>query len=100
MLRIRTIYIPEFVFRLHALLFASRNYVNEYDSAFFDVCWLTVLSSALHSLLQLTNTVADSRYKIYEAFGARLPQYLTLVRQGVLGTLEGGGSDPFRLLQP
>lgn len=54
-----------------------------------------------HTLL-LSNVVADSRYKLYEDFvardGRRLGDYLQLVREAILGGLEGGGSDPFRVL--
>ena len=52
--------------------------------------------------LDLANTVADSRYKIYEDFvnqdGRRLGDYLEAVRQAILRGLEGGGSDPFRIV--
>ena len=51
--------------------------------------------------LSLVNTVADSRYRLYEDFsnqdGRRLADYLGAVRQAVLAGLEGGGSDPFRI---
>lgn len=46
--------------------------------------------------------MADSRYKLYDDFtpsdGRRLGDYLDVVREAVLGGLEGGGSDPFRVL--
>jgi nuclear pore complex protein Nup107 len=47
--------------------------------------------------------VADSRYKLYEDFvnedsGKRLGDYLGAVRQAILGGLEKGGSDPFRVI--
>ena len=52
--------------------------------------------------LNLANVVADSRYKLYDDFtvshGRRLGDYLSVVRQAILGGLEGGGSDPFRVL--
>jgi len=52
--------------------------------------------------LELVNVVADSRYKLYEDFvneeGRRLGEYLGAVRQAVLYGLEGGGSDPFRVI--
>ena len=52
--------------------------------------------------LALVNVVADSRYRVYEGFsaqpGRRLGDYLGAVRQAVLAGLEGGGSDPFRIL--
>ena len=47
------------------------------------------------------NTVADSRYKLYEDFmnegGRNLSEYVTVVRQAMLAGLEHGGSDPFRI---
>jgi nuclear pore complex protein Nup107 len=56
----------------------------------------------LKRALALANTVADSRYKLYEDFinqsGKRLGDYLGAVRRAILGGLEGGGSDPFRML--
>ncbi|KAE9401605.1 hypothetical protein BT96DRAFT_1018085 [Gymnopus androsaceus JB14] len=87
LVRIRQIYIPELVIRLHFTLFNSRHRFPE----------------NLKLLLQLVNIVADSRYKLYEDFfsdsgGARLNDYLGAVRQAVLGSLEGGGSDPFRAI--
>jgi len=52
--------------------------------------------------IKLANIVADSRYKLYEDFvnqnGRRLGDYLEAVRQGMLGSLENGGSDPFRAI--
>ena len=52
--------------------------------------------------LNLANVVADSRYKLYDDFtvshGRRLGDYLSVVRQAILGGLECGGSDPFRVL--
>jgi nuclear pore complex protein Nup107 len=48
------------------------------------------------------NIVADSRYRIYEDFinegGRTLSDYLGAVRQAVLVGMEGGGSDPLRIL--
>lgn len=56
----------------------------------------------LKRALELANVVADSRYKLYDDFinedGRRLGDYLGAVRQAILGGLEGGGSDPFRIL--
>ena len=56
----------------------------------------------LKRALELANIVADSRYKLYEDFvneeGRRLADYLGAVRQAILGGLEGGGSDPWRVL--
>lgn len=52
--------------------------------------------------LQLVNIVADSRYKLYDDFkgvgGRSLSDYLGAVRQAILGGLENGGSDPFRVV--
>ncbi len=56
----------------------------------------------LKHALSLVNVVADSRYRLYDDFssqvGRRLGDYLGAVRQAVLAGLEGGGSDPFRIL--
>jgi len=66
------------------------------------VLCLTYLCRNLTRSLELINTVADSKHKLYEDFvvgdGDRLGEYLGNVRQAVLGGLEGGGSDPFRIL--
>ena len=56
----------------------------------------------LKHTLDLANIVADSRYRLYDDF-ANVPQrklsdYLLAVRQAILGGLEGGGSDPFRVV--
>ncbi|KAJ7118836.1 nuclear pore protein 84/107 [Mycena epipterygia] len=86
LIRIRQIYVPELIIRLHFLLFSSRAQFPE----------------NLKRALELANVVADSRYKLYEDFinqdGRRLGDYLGAVRQAVLGGLEGGGSDPFRII--
>ncbi|KAJ7349466.1 nuclear pore protein 84/107 [Mycena albidolilacea] len=86
LIRIRQIYIPELIIRLHFLLFASR----------------TQFPENLKRALELANVVADSRYKLYEDFvnedGRRLGDYLGAVRQAILGGLEGGGSVPFRII--
>ncbi|KAJ6546893.1 nuclear pore protein 84/107 [Mycena capillaripes] len=86
LIRIRQIYVPELIIRLHFLLFASRAQFPE----------------NLKRALELANVVADSRYKLYEDFvsedGRRLGDYLGAVRQAILGGLEGGGSDPFRII--
>ena len=56
----------------------------------------------LNRALQLVNIVADSRYKLYDDFkgvgGRDLSDYLGAVRQAILGGLENGGSDPFRVV--
>lgn len=84
--RIRQIYVPELIMRVHSLLVASRIQVSE---------------NLKHALL-LANIVADSRYKLTEDFvsedGRRLGDYLCAVRQAALAGLEGGGSDPFRII--
>lgn len=52
--------------------------------------------------IELANVVADSRYKLYEDFvpedGRRLGDYLAAVKQAVLGSLEHGGSGPFKTI--
>ncbi|TBU21786.1 nuclear pore protein 84/107 [Dichomitus squalens] len=84
--RIRQIYIPELIIRLHSILVGSRSRIPE----------------NIKHALSLVNIVADSRYRLYEDFskqdGRRLGDYLGAVRQAVLAGLEGGGSDPFRIL--
>ncbi|KAJ7905257.1 107-domain-containing protein [Mycena olivaceomarginata] len=76
LIRIRQIYIPELIIRLHFLLFASRAQFPE-------------------NLKRCTGTrkrcggLADGR---------RLGDYLGAVRQAILGGLEGGGSVPFRII--
>ncbi|KAG6828732.1 hypothetical protein H0H92_006920 [Tricholoma furcatifolium] len=86
LIRVRQIYVPELIIRLHSLLVGSRHHIKE----------------NLRRALELANVVADSRYKLYEDFvnqdGRRLGDYLGAVRQAVLAGLEGGGSDPFRVL--
>ncbi|KAF9002210.1 107-domain-containing protein [Cyathus striatus] len=86
LVRIRQIYVPELIIRLHFLLYDSRHVILE----------------NLKLALDLTNVVADSRYRLYEDFvneaGRKLGDYLSAVRQAVIGGLEGGGSDPFRVI--
>ncbi|KAF8151524.1 nuclear pore protein 84/107 [Crassisporium funariophilum] len=86
LIRIRQIYVPELVLRLHHLLFTSRSLIPE----------------NLKRTLELANIVADSRYKLYEDFmnegGRSLAEYLGAVRKAILGGLENGGSDPFRVV--
>jgi len=86
LIRIRQIYVPELILRLHNMLFTSRNMIAE----------------NLKRALELVNIVADSRYKLYDDFkgvgGRSLSDYLGAVRQAVLGGLENGGSDPFRVV--
>lgn len=84
--RIRQIYIPELVIRLHFTLLNSREWIPD----------------NLKRALQLANVVADSRYKLYEDFvnenGKRLGEYLEAVRLAFIAGLDKGGSDPFRLV--
>jgi nuclear pore complex protein Nup107 len=84
--RIRQIYVPELIIRLHYLLYSSRNFIPE----------------NLKRAIQLANVVADSRYRLYETFsgngGRTLADYLKVVRQAVVAGLENGGSDPFRII--
>ncbi|KIP04648.1 hypothetical protein PHLGIDRAFT_109298 [Phlebiopsis gigantea 11061_1 CR5-6] len=86
LIRIRQLYIPELIIRLHAMLYNSRTRIPE----------------NLKHTLQLADIVADSRYRLYDDFGKqpgrRISDYLSAVRQAVLGGLEGGGSDPFRVV--
>lgn len=80
--RIRRIYIPELVFRLHSMLYESSS----------------VLKHTLASVIQLPNLVADENHKLYLDFIAgddnRLPEYLELVRIAGMSSL-GKNPDPF-----
>ncbi|KAI0259467.1 nuclear pore protein 84/107 [Gloeopeniophorella convolvens] len=82
--RIRQIFVPELILRLHVLLVNSRAHIPE---------------NVRHAL-RLANVVADSRYMLFTEFagenGRRLKEYLGAVRTAVLAGLEHGGSDPFR----
>ncbi|TFY77691.1 hypothetical protein EWM64_g6318 [Hericium alpestre] len=84
--RIRQLYVPELIIRLHAMLVNSRSKIPE---------------NVKHAL-ELANIVADSRYRLYEDFanqnGRKLGDYLGAVRQAVLAGLENGGSDPFKAI--
>ncbi|KAI0031297.1 nuclear pore protein 84/107 [Vararia minispora EC-137] len=85
--RIRRIYVPELLLRLHALLLDSRHYIPE---------------NVKHAI-KLSTVVADSRFKMDRAFGAEdggrpLKVYLEAVRNAVLISLENGGSDPFSVV--
>ncbi|KAG8215686.1 nuclear pore complex protein [Butyriboletus roseoflavus] len=86
MQRIRQIYIPELILRLHVVLYSSREHIT----------------GNLKIALELVNIVADSRYKLYDDFlhpdGRRLAEYLGAVRRAVLAGLENGGSDPFKVV--
>ncbi|KAG6877257.1 hypothetical protein C0993_009026 [Termitomyces sp. T159_Od127] len=105
LIRVRQIFVPELIIRLHSLLVASRHHIKEWVPAFVCVSPPETKNFSFRNLtraLHLANTVADSRYKLYEDFvnedGRRLGDYLGAVRQAVLAGLEGGGSDPFRVL--
>lgn len=82
--RIRRIYIPELVFRLHSMLYETGS----------------VLSQTLSSLIRLPNLVADENHKLYLDFIAgdenRLPEYLEMVRKAEMSSLERD-PDPFYL---
>ena len=56
----------------------------------------------LKRALELCNVIADARYNLFDDFtnhdGRRLGDYLLAVQQAILAGLEGGGSDPFRVL--
>ncbi|KAF7298503.1 Nuclear pore complex protein [Mycena kentingensis (nom. inval.)] len=88
LVRIRQIFVPELIIRLHFVLYASR----------------VQFPGNLKRALEFANVVADSRYRLYDDFvnedgrGRKLGDYLGAVRQAILGGLEGGGSDPFRVL--
>ncbi|KAF6745641.1 nuclear pore complex protein [Ephemerocybe angulata] len=85
LLRIRQLYIPEIIFRLHFILINSRQWIPE----------------NLKRALKLADIVADSRYKLYDDFvkpdgPERLGKYLRAVKEAFVAGLEKGGSDPFR----
>ncbi|TDL18237.1 hypothetical protein BD410DRAFT_775281 [Rickenella mellea] len=86
LVRIRHIFIPELIIRLHALLVGTGDKI----------------AGNLKKALELSNVVADSRYRLYDDFlggeSGRLNDYLSAVRQAILKGIEGGGSDPFRVL--
>ncbi|KDN52246.1 nuclear pore protein 84/107 [Tilletiaria anomala UBC 951] len=79
--RMRKIYIPDLIFRLHNM--------------FFDTSEL--LRDNLASALQLANVVADERMKLYLEFiwpkENKLKEYLTLVREASLAQLEDSSMD-------
>jgi nuclear pore complex protein Nup107 len=82
--RIRRIYIPELVFRLHSMLYETSS----------------ILPQTLASVIQLPNLVADENHKLYLDFIAgddnRLPEYLEMVRIAEMSSL-GQNPDPFYL---
>ena len=92
--------IPEYV----CLFVVFQNFllnVTSFFSIFFYFYFILYFRN-LNRVLQLVNIVADSRYKLYDDFkgvGERnLSDYLGAVRQAILGGLENGGSDPFRVV--
>ncbi|KAG9312442.1 putative nuclear pore protein 107 [Chiua virens] len=103
MLRIRQIYIPELILRVHVMLYSSRDHIPGFDPTFvLRALRLTIHCSNLKVALELVNIIGDSRYKLYDDFlhpdGRRLAEYLGAVRRVVLAGLENGGSDPFRVV--
>ncbi|KAI5891471.1 uncharacterized protein SCHCODRAFT_02629191 [Schizophyllum commune H4-8] len=86
LIRIRQIYIPDLVTRIHTLMLSSRQHIP----------------GNLKRALSLANIVADSRYRVYDDFvneeGRRLSDYLKMVRDAAIAGLENGGSDPFRVV--
>ena len=109
LIRIRQIYVPELIIRLHNMLFTSRQMIPEYvdcSLCFIPFTYCRPISffffRNLSRALKLVNIVADSRYRLYDDFkgvgGRSLSDYLGAVRQAILGGLENGGSDPFRVV--
>lgn len=102
--RIRLLFVPELILRLHTLLISSRMHIPECVSFLFlrePIRPNPVLYPRnVRRALRLVNIVADSRYMLYTEFagenGRRLKEYLGAVRTAVLVGLEHGGSDPFR----
>ncbi|KAG1763900.1 107-domain-containing protein [Suillus placidus] len=83
--RVRQIFVPELILRLYVMLYAFREHVPE----------------NLKRASELANIVADFMYKLYDEFmpsgWRRLWEYLDAVRTTIAG-LEGGGSDPFKII--
>lgn len=89
--RIRQIFVPDLVLRLHGLLVAHRSYFPD----------------LLQLALDMTRTVAAEENHVYEEFldmhgegAARLAVYLERVREASLLILEGGSLDPFVAVVP
>lgn len=102
LIRVRQIFIPQLAIGLHNILYESRSQfpkcVKIDQSRLVCLIWFF---RNLTRTFELANIVADSKHKLYEDFAMgsdRLREYLGHVRQAVLGGLEGGGSDPFRIL--
>jgi len=90
--RIREIFVPELVLRLHQELLVSRH----------------LFPGNLKYLYHVCTIVADERYQLYRDFFTkstadgkpqnRLPEYLLAMREVALAALEGGNRDPFSVL--
>ncbi|KDQ10751.1 hypothetical protein BOTBODRAFT_115291 [Botryobasidium botryosum FD-172 SS1] len=82
LIRIRQIYVPELVLRLHQELFMSR----------------TAIPSNLKLVMEFATVVADQRYEVYRDFvneeRNRIDEYLGALRVAGLAALDSG-SDPF-----
>lgn len=106
--RIRAIYVPEMIVRLHHLLLDSRSRIPEYDPSMtcferFPDFFLASYNRNVKHALELANIVADARYGVADAFdydgaGRGLKGYLEALRVAFLAGLENGGSDPFRVV--
>lgn len=85
--RIRQIFIPDLVMRLHTLLFENRKRFPQ----------------LLQEALDLTKVVAAEDYHVYEEFlgrdnvATRLIAYLNSVRAASMAALQGGSTDAFRV---
>ncbi|KAH9991402.1 107-domain-containing protein [Russula vinacea] len=84
--RIRQLFIPELILRLHGLLVSSRTHIPEC------VLLFPPHSRQRPACLAFGKCCADSRYMLF----TELREYLAAVRTAVLAGLEHGGSDPFR----
>lgn len=90
--RIREIFMPELVLRLHQELMVSRH----------------LFAGNIKHIYHISTIVADERYQLYRDFFTtstpdgkpknRLPEYLYAVRETALAALEGGNRDPFSVL--
>jgi len=86
--RLRKLYIPELVMRLHDALYQAKDEVSE----------------ALQWTYDLANIVADGRYGLADEFltayreSNKLKTYLNEVRKVGLTVLKRGGTDPFAIV--